>query len=93
MSILIEGMELPKGKEITLRIDEAGEVYVFGSYPTELHRAVELPPHGRLIDADVLIEIVKRDTPLSDVFEKTILRYLENARTVIPAEPPKEEAE
>ena len=47
---------------------------------------VELPPHGRLIDADALIKKVEHDTPLSAVFEKTIRRYLENAPTIIPAD-------
>lgn len=47
MSILIKGMEMPKDKEITLCIDEKGEVYIYGSYPTELYSAVELPPHGK----------------------------------------------
>ena len=36
----------------------------------------------RLIDADALIEQIKHDTPLSDVFEKTMCRYITNAPTV-----------
>ena len=52
--ILIRGMELPEDKEICLRIDEKGEVYVYGSYPTELHKAIPVPPHGRLGDLDRL---------------------------------------
>lgn len=55
MSILIKGIEMPKDREIYLRIDEKGKVYVCGSYPTELYKAVPVPPHGRLIDADALI--------------------------------------
>lgn len=54
MSIYIDGLEMPKDREINLRIDEKGEVYVYGSYPTELHKAVPVLPHGRLIDADTL---------------------------------------
>lgn len=45
-----------------------------------------VPPHGRLIDADALMKQVEHDTPLSDVFEKTMRRYLLNAPTIIPAE-------
>ena len=57
MSILIKGMAMPKDKEIILRIDEKGEVYnIYGSYPTEPYSVVELPPHGRLIDADALMK-------------------------------------
>ena len=47
-------MEMPKDKEIFLRIDEKGEAYVYGSYPTKLYKAEPLPPHGRLVDADAL---------------------------------------
>ena len=60
MSILINGMKMPKDREIYLRIDEKGEVYVYGSYPTELYKAVPVPPHGRLIDADELETDLKR---------------------------------
>ena len=48
-------------------------------------------PHGRLIDADALMKQIEHDTPLSDVFEKTIRRYLHNAPTIIPAD--KEDSE
>ena len=47
---------------------------------------VPVPPHGRLIDADALMEQVERDTPLSAVFEKTMRRYLNTAPTIVPAE-------
>ena len=42
-------------------------------------------PHGRLIDADALIDRIEHDTPLSSTFEKVVRRYIENAPTVIPA--------
>lgn len=51
MGIYID-MEMPTNEEIFLRIDEKGEVYVYGSYPTELHKAIPVPPHGDLIDRD-----------------------------------------
>ena len=47
---------------------------------------IELPPHGRLIDADALMKQIEHDTPLSAVFEKTMRRYLHNAPTIIEAE-------
>lgn len=53
-------MDMPKDREVVLRIDPKGEVYVYGSYPTALHKAVSVPPHGRLIDADALIADVRR---------------------------------
>ena len=57
MSILIKGMEMPKDKEIILRIDEEGQVYnIYGEYPTKIYEAIEIPPHGDLIDRDALIK-------------------------------------
>ena len=86
MSILIKGMEMPKDKEIILRIDEKGEVYIYGSYPTELYSAVELPPHGRLIDADALAEKIQYECKWSGVYTKATCRELELAPTIIEAE-------
>lgn len=92
MSILILGMEMPKDREINLRIDEKGEVYVYGSYPTELHKAVPVPPHGRLIDADALEQDAqkrllmcnKNDNQFHKPYE--IMRAIALAPTIIPAE-------
>ena len=56
MSVLIKGMKKPRDKDVILRIDSKGEVYIYGGYPTEIHEAVELPDHGDLIDSDVLIK-------------------------------------
>ena len=52
----------------------------------EFSEVEEIPPHGRLIDADALMKQIEHDTPLSSVFEKTMRRYLYNAPTIIPAE-------
>ena len=93
MSILIEGMELPKGKEVFLRIDEKGEVYVYGSYPTELHKAVPVPPHGRCIDADALIKsdsVVGKLMMFGGEYVYT-QSEIDRATTIIPADPEKEE--
>lgn len=54
MSILIKGMDMPKYGNVYIRIAPNGEVYVYDVYPTELHDAIEIPKHGRLIDADKL---------------------------------------
>jgi len=83
MSILIKGMELPEDKEIFLRIDEKGEVYVYGSYPTELHKAVPVQPHGRLIDAGAL-EALFWDGQC--YFTENIKYKIKSIETIIPAE-------
>ena len=101
MSILIKGMEMPTScGECDLcacyvREDGTEENYrcPITMYPIhnfdERHKRcplVELPPHGRLIDADALMKKVEHDTPLSTVFEKTMRMYLNNAPTIIEAE-------
>ena len=56
MSLLIEGMDMPKaGMCTTINIHSDGTTYVYGTYPTEIHKAFSVPPHGKLIDADHLI--------------------------------------
>ena len=57
MSILIKGMKMPKrGERVYLRIDDRGAAVIVNSrYPEESFRAVELPPHGRLIDERAVI--------------------------------------
>ena len=79
MSILIKGMEMPKDKEIILRIDEEGQVYnIYGEYPTKIYEAIEIPPHGDLIDKQVADELNKKDYEAmgSD-------RYTDYARSVV----------
>ena len=57
MSILIKGMEMPQGNStINVLIYADGTVYT-GHVNDSRYSAVSVPtPHGRLIDADVLIE-------------------------------------
>ena len=73
MSVLIKGMEMPK-KELILILFPDGKVateeYEIGAKA----KAVEVPPHGRLIDADAL--------PYLDIEWEDIV----NAPTVIETE-------
>lgn len=52
--ILIKGMEMPKNYPYRLTIEADGTVmeHCFG-YKA---KAIEIPPHGRLIDSDKLLE-------------------------------------
>lgn len=107
MSIIIPGVELPPIDEyLHLRIDGNGYVsmqisenqYICDLYDTD-KKAVELPPHGRCIDADKLgksvqtqAEIVRKWgidelTEIADLIEKGFLQEVENADTIIPADP------
>lgn len=58
MDILIKGMEMPTGDDdVKLIINSDGSVHrIIGWAVSEKMnaKAIELPPHGRLIDADEL---------------------------------------
>ncbi len=58
MAILIKGMEMPHCEIVTIRISPDGEVHYIGAVgqSAKRARAIEIPPHGRLIDADALLE-------------------------------------
>lgn len=64
MSILIKGMMMPpKGEyHITLYVTNGYAYADAWSLPTDDDRfeAVEIPPHGRLIDADALTNIINQ---------------------------------
>lgn len=87
MSILIKGVNLPRsGVRYLLAVDSDGKVYNWRSEESPSCKAFNVPSHGRLIDADALMVRVERETPLSDVYEKTMRRYLNTAPTIIEAE-------
>ena len=88
MDILIKGMEMPNNCEIIIRIDEKGEVYVYDQYPTKLYKAIPVPPHGRLIDANALFEEIYKEWGFTaDASDCSVLMQLINdAPTIIPAD-------
>ena len=82
--ILIKGMQMPKnGETITITICGDGIVFEEWKEPGSVFKAVPVPPHGRLIDADALdmnyIHI--RD----DGMKIYTQRAIDNAPTIIPA--------
>lgn len=93
MSIFIKGVDLPKNRGLYIAIDN-GDVYV--KPLGELHwkqleeKAVELQPHGRLIDADALDHQIYNDIPLivfGNIARKMEMRNIVyHAPTVIEAE-------
>ena len=69
MAVLINGIEMPKGTdEHRLIIRANGQVIIDKKTYWEEAKAVPVPPHGRLIDADAL----------SKSFEKTANYYYEH---------------
>ncbi len=108
MSVLIKGMEMPKEGfvEILIRDDgtvqQTGQSYridgtdyytpYVGEMPT-MFEAVEVPSHGRLIDADALLNAIKKagedDSEIADVYKEdyaAVSDWLYTAPTVIPAD-------
>lgn len=82
MSIIIHELNLPTHYDMAIRITPGGEVYdedLGGSFA----KAKQLPPHGRLIDADAQIERAKR---LNLSTAGIIAQLLESAPTIIEAE-------
>lgn len=98
MSILIMNMEMPKEKKVTLTIFPDGRVYENHGERLWGHgkdcipwKAVPVSPHGRLIDADALYEVVKKRTRnwaggWSDVECVLTGNDIKKASTIIPAE-------
>lgn len=85
--IYIPGMKMPpNGKYLQLRIDSDGKIngeynedkYICTNFVEREEKAIELPPHGRLIDADD-IETISIDWELGDIAKV-------NAPTIIPAD-------
>ena len=98
MSVLIRGMEMPKEGfvEILIRDDgtvqQTGQSYridgtdyytpYVGEMPT-IYKAIHVPPHGRLIDADALGEF-PYNMDFCDGYEAD--EWVQNAPTIIEAE-------
>lgn len=57
MSVIVKGMEMPKDKPIRIVLNPNGQLFVdHGVHFTE-YEAVELPPHGDLVDRSEMREI------------------------------------
>ena len=83
MSILIKGMNLPK-EEVAVIIYSDGEVRTEG---WEKYSAVEVPEHGRLIDADAFREDWLYNGANEYVYNtNSVLDSIDNEPTVIPAD-------
>lgn len=86
MSILIKGMKIPKyGERLKAWIYADGQVVVDkGTYYAE-YEAVELPSHGRLVDADDVIEESRCGYYWWET-EQQVPQILNEIPTIIPAE-------
>lgn len=81
--VLIRGMEMPKdGAKLYMIAFSDGKACA--SYkPFEWHEVVSVPPHGDLIDRDVLIKKARTQFDWNDVVD---VEDIANAPTIIEAE-------
>ena len=96
--ILIKGLKLPEGtNELRLIIHPNGQVIIVKQTYWEETEAIEIPDHGRLIDADALRQAMyhqafETDSPMQKWNSGCWIRYKmfeqmeESAPTIIPAE-------
>lgn len=94
MSIYLKGAEMPTNNGyITLRIWKDGlveSIETCHSWLLPTVKAISVPPHGRLIDADA---VSLDGGPYEyDEWCKWALDQYQDAPTIIPADPPKKEA-
>ena len=94
MGVYINGMEMPNKKNGAVLIIYPGGECAFEDGKT--YPAVPVQPHGRLIDADALDDILADQS--EDAYNRThaprswekalsaMRDYLDNAPTIIPAE-------
>ena len=90
MSIIIKGMDMPKEEGRVLKIFPDGRVAI--NLNDNVAKAVELPPHGRLIDGDTIwdniIGAVRHfnygATQMSTL--ASVMKMIEAAPTIIEAE-------
>ena len=91
MSILVRGMEMPTGcSAVTLKVwpdDQVEIIDADGEWKTS--KAIPVPAHGRLIDADVLTDnwyYASAALRQDDVRKVVCLDDIDSAPTIIEAE-------
>ena len=83
MSVLIKGLDMPKdGKCVHLSVRSDGKPITDYTGKWADYEVVEIPPHGRLIDADALMTAEFGGEP----YKGSINRVLIQAPTIIPAD-------
>ena len=95
MSILIKGMEMPKDGEIILVYPD-GNAALFARIDVNIldfalknRKAIPVPPHGRLIDADALLKDIAPTDEDEDNGAKLLMnvfcQVVKTRPTIIPA--------
>lgn len=91
MSIIIPRMKMPKDeKALHLDIYSDGIVLMWqmGDEGKVVGTAIELPPHGRMIDADAFNRNIANAGYKYDPFMAAgVIAFVNDAPTIIPADP------
>ena len=92
MSILIKGVSLPPDDRMVFVLYIRHDGMVRNPWGTEIGKAIELPPNGRLVDADALITVMEKCADaLKPCTEKLCYNFaaaiLREASPIIPADP------
>ena len=82
MSVLIKGMEMPTSP-VLFCIHPDGKVFADLEGGWREYKAIPVPPHGRLIDADAFLQDLLFP---SKEFERGMRELVGDAPTIIPAE-------
>ena len=92
MGVYIKGMEMPEeGQIVLVEIDENGDVFAaYDGGRTKLtqYKAVSVPSHGRLIDADKAILKIREDmkSPSTLGNSQYFVNELREMPTIVEAE-------
>lgn len=95
MSVLINGMKMPKDGFITITVTSDGRVVgnakkESGKYEylgnEDIAKAIPVPPHGRLIDANALTYLMGMDEHFSPLEAMYLMELIADAPTIIPAD-------
>lgn len=87
MSIVIEGVEMPSMGYREIRIHPNGTVTErLDRCEVTVGKAVSVPKHGKLFDADAILqEATKGEEPFDWIDKNELLRLFFDAPTLIPA--------
>ena len=84
MSILIKGMEMPTDDFIRIILYPNGQAVKANAVDYEEFEAMPVPPHGRLIDADALMEN-EENISFKDEWHMTVTEAFVSVKNIVDA--------
>lgn len=82
MSVIIKGMEMPKREEAVVSLTLFYDGSVYSGKNDDKYKAVELPPHGDLVEIDHIREVFRRNVVSANAFDC----IFDHAPVIIPRE-------